>query len=36
VRTAEVLQNAGLISFNHVTIEPATASPSLNSRPATP
>jgi unsaturated rhamnogalacturonyl hydrolase len=32
VQSAEVLQHAGLVSFNHVTIEPAKIDPSLNSR----
>ncbi len=32
VRAPEVLQGAGTVSFNHVTIEPAQASRSLNSR----
>ena len=32
VQSAEVLQHAGLISLNHVTIEPAKIDPSLNSR----
>ena len=34
VHAAEVMQHAGLISFNHVTIEPAKMEPMLNSRPA--
>ena len=34
VQTAEVLQHAGSISFNNVTIEPAQTSRSLNSRPS--
>ena len=34
VREAEVLQDAGFISFNHVTIEPAIKSLSRSSRPA--
>lgn len=33
VQTAEVLQHAGSITFNNVTIEPATKARSLNSRP---
>jgi unsaturated rhamnogalacturonyl hydrolase len=34
VRSAEVLQHAGSISFTNVTIEPAVEASSLNSRPA--
>ncbi len=34
VQASEVLQHAGSISFNNVTIEPAQKSPSLNSRPS--
>jgi len=34
VQTAEVLQHAGSISFNNVTIEPAQKNRGLNSRPA--
>jgi len=34
VQFADVLQHAGSISFNNVTIEPVVKSPSLNSRPA--
>jgi unsaturated rhamnogalacturonyl hydrolase len=36
VRSTEVLQQAGLISFDHVTIEPSTKDRSLNTRPDAP
>ena len=34
VRSAEMLQQAGSISFTNVTIQPASKTPSLNSRPS--